>query len=128
MLNLSAQSAFRRARDQVGIAVTLQRISGQAPNAVAVSAQVTAIVRDYQSDSGQASRDDYGLSRPGAITQGDREVIIIEGDLAAAYYPLPVVKHDKVLLPTGDVLDVTEVDANKMALAGVIWLKAAGVQ
>ncbi len=126
--NPSAQAAYQRARNRVGIAVTFQRVDGQAPNTVKVSASITAIVRNYAPDSEEVRRTDYGAGKLGAITQGDRMVIVLQQDLIAQYFPLPVRKHDRILLPSGDVLDVIEVDANKRALDGAIELKAAGVQ
>src|ERR1051326_1329354 len=107
MLNPNAQAAYQRARDRVGVPVTFQRVNGNAPNTNTVSANVVAVVRDYAPDFREVARTGYGSSSPGAITQGDREVIVLEQDLADQRFPLPVKKNDKiVVVGTGEQLNI----------------------
>ena len=54
-------------------------------------------------------------------------VIVMAGDLASKRFPLPLKKNDKIILESGEELNVIEVDANKRAVAGAIELKASGV-
>jgi hypothetical protein len=123
-------ASYRRAIGRAGVPVSFERYAGQPPNRVlASSSSVTAIVRDYAPDGAAVDRMGYGPGRVGAITEGDRMVIVLAADLAAQRYPLPIEKHDKVRrLDNGDLLDITEVDPFKRTLAGAIELKAAGVQ
>jgi hypothetical protein len=123
-------ASYRRAIARAGVAVSFERYAGQPPNRVlAFSSNVSAIVRDYAPDGASVDRTGYGPGRVGAITEGDRMVIVLAADLAAQKFPLPIEKHDKVRrLDNGDLLDITEVDPFKRAIAGAIELKAAGVQ
>lgn len=122
-------AGYRRAISIAGIPVQFQRINGQAPYTASIFANVTAVVREYSPDGGEASRTGFGSSHVGAITQGDRMVIVLEDDLNAQRFPLPLKKSDKVIIvSTGQVLTITEVDAFKRAVAGAIELKASGVQ
>jgi hypothetical protein len=138
MINPSAEAAMRRGIEKRGIKVTLQRLTGQATgtpgSVVSFSANVLAIVQDYVPDSSVVQRTGYGASQVGAITQGDRQIIVMAEDLRKARFPLPVQKNDKVILledgiSTDDCeqLDVTRVDAHKRAVAGAIELTATGV-
>jgi hypothetical protein len=121
-------AAYRRGLVKAGVPVTVTRINGFAPNAVTFSAEnITAIVRDYRSDASAVSETGFASAKMGAITQGDRLVIVMADDLAQAGFQLPLKKNDRITLSTGDVLNVTAVDALKRAAAGAIELKAAGV-
>jgi len=114
------RDAFREAKART---VTFTRVSGVAPNATTASATVTAIVRNY---SGAASG---GAGSTGAITQGNRSLIVLADDLNDEGFPLPLQKHDKVTLTdTGEMLDVQQVDPFKRAAAGAIELQALGVR
>ena len=62
----------------------------------------------------------------GEITLGARNVIVLADDLAAADFPLPVQKHDKVVVD-GEELDVMSIDPNKRGIADAIELVAQGV-
>jgi hypothetical protein len=125
----NAQAAYRRARDKVGIEVTFVRQFGAAPKAKTFSAKVTAVVRNYTPDGASVGRTDSSSSKQGAITQGDREIIVLAEDLATKRFPLPVKKNDKVVLvDTGEQLNIVAVDALKRAMAGAIECKASGVQ
>lgn len=132
----SIVAAYRRAFARLGVAtpVLITRITGRAPNAVPLSFQVTAVVRDMLPDTTAVAQTGYSPSKIGAITQTDRTIIVLASDLAAAGFPLPLKKHDHVTLldpvtlqPTAEVLDITDVDAGKRAAANAIELKAAGV-
>lgn len=128
MNDLSATAFTRQGIYLVGIAVTFERITGYAPNVIIVSASVIAKVMKYALDTVTVAETGYSASKPGAIRQGDRQIIVMADDLAAAGFPLPVLKSDRIVLPTGDVLNIIAVDANKRALANCIEIDAAGVQ
>lgn len=128
MTNRAIVAAYRRAMQKNPVQVRVTRITGVAPNTSLFSVEVTAVVRDYLPDTTIVAQTGYSSAKPGAITQGDRMVILLADDLQALQFPLPVKKHDKiVLLATNDVLDVVDVDANKRAIAGAIEIKAVGV-
>src|ERR1700676_1342592 len=124
-------AAYRRAFARLGLAisVTFKRETGFAPNPVTtVTANVTAIVRDYAPDPTSPRQEGYPSTRMGAITEGDRMVIVMASDLQAAGFPLPIRKNDRVVIvDTGDELNIVDVDAYKRATAGAIELKAASV-
>lgn len=120
-------AAYRAAMKVNPIPVTVIRINGVTPNAAQVEAQVNAIIGSYAPDTIVVQQGGYASSKPGAITQGDRMVILLADDLIAQRFPMPLKKHDRILLPSGDVLDIVAVDALKRAIAGAIELKAAGV-
>ncbi len=106
--------------------VTFQRVTGLAPNTTLVSATVTAHVRNYQPDTTEASKTGYSASQPGAITLGDREILVMAADLTAQNFPLPLKKGDNALVAdTGEKLKITHVDSTKRAIAGCI--EATGV-
>lgn len=125
----SIVAAYRRAfaRQGVAVPISLRRITGFAPNTATVSADIVAIVRDYVPDTTVVAETGFAASKQGAITQGDRVIIVMADDLAQKRFPLPVRKNDRIMLPSGDVLNVIAVDAAKRAAAGAIELKAAGV-
>lgn len=126
-LEARAFVGYRRALQKIGIPVTIKRIDGVAPNATVISAQVLAIVRDYSNDSVAAEEDGFSVSKPGAITQGDRLVLVMADDLLALGFPLPLKKNDRIDIPTGDELNVVSVDPYKRQAAGAIELMASGV-
>lgn len=130
MSDPGALGSYRRAIARAGVDVTFERWTGAAPNRQKVaSADIRAVVRDYAPDGAAESRTGIGAGRQGAITAGDRLVIALADDLAALRYPLPVAKHDKVIVKlTGEMLDVAQVDPFKRAMAGAIELKAMGTQ
>jgi len=128
VINPAAESVTRRGIAAKGIEVVFSRLSGMAPNVVSFSAQVKAIVQNYVPDSIVTRETGYSASQIGAITQGDRQVIVMAKDLRDRRFPLPPQKHDKILiLETGELLDVTRVDVGKRALAGAIELFGTGV-
>lgn len=121
-----AISAYRRAIARTGQPVTFIRYQGVAPHVVTFSATVTARVTSYTPDSSVVGRTDFSANKLGAITQGDRKIIVLEADLAAAFFPLPLQKHDKAVV-NGETLDILQVDPNTRQLGGAIELVAAGV-
>lgn len=127
MIDPSAQAFTRQGIMLVGIPVTFERVTGYAPNVVIISATVTAKVMKYALDTVTVAETGYSASKPGAIRQGDRQILVMADDLAAAGFPLPVLKSDRVLVP-GDTINIIAVDANKRAMAGCIEIEAAGVQ
>jgi hypothetical protein len=128
MIDGSAEAFTRLGIQLVGIPVRFERVTGYAPNVVITSATVTAKVMKYALDTVTVSETGYTASKPGAIRQGDREVLVMAADLAAEGFPLPVLKSDRIVLATGDTLLIIAVDANKRAMAGCIEIDAAGVQ
>ncbi len=120
----------------VGQAVTFSRPVGTAPNITLTpigGVTVTAKVFVYAPDTTQEAATGYPASQIGAVTIGDRQVLVMTSDLVAGGYPLPVQKGDQIalsdpLVGTGEVLVVTQVDMAKRAIAGCIEIKALGVQ
>jgi hypothetical protein len=126
MTDPSAVAGYRRALARRGVEVIFVRINGAAPHAAQVQATVMAIVTGYTPDSGQVGRTGFSETRLGAITQGDRKIVVLSDDLAGQFYPLPVAKNDKAIV-NGETLTITAVDPNTRSLAGAIELTAAGV-
>jgi hypothetical protein len=122
MVDLNAQEAYRRALAVTGQVVMFQRVTGQAPNAVTFSAQVTAIFRAYQ----PATPIGGAMVRSAEITEGQREFIVLSDDLAQAEFPLPLLKNDKIVVGT-ETFNITEVDPGTRIYAGAIEGKAVGV-
>lgn len=120
-------TAYRRALALKGIPVVVTRVTGFAPNTVTFSSTLMAIVENYTPDSTAVAETGFSSSKVGAISQGDRMVILMSDDLVQQNFPLPLQKNDKIALPTGDVLNVEQVDSYKRALAGAIELKATGI-
>jgi hypothetical protein len=124
--NPSGQQAYRRTLAQLGQPVTIIRNVGVAPNVTQISATVQAIVKGYQPDGASVGRTQFSESRMGAITQGDRHILLLVDDLARADFPVPVVKNDKALVQ-GELLNITAVDPNTRYAVGAIDLVATGV-
>jgi hypothetical protein len=118
----SMLGAYRRAMKRRGVAIVMRRVSGDAPNASTFDAPVIVILTAYQPE-----QDVMAVKPEGGISQGLRSVIVLQDDLQDQRFPLPVQKNDKVVLDTGEVLNVTEVDPYKRALASAIELKVEGV-
>ena len=123
----AALAGYRRALAKNGVPVTVTRITGFAPNTVPFKANVLAIVRNYVPNSTAVAEEGSSVSKPGAITIGQRMVILLADDLQAKGFPLPLQKNDLITLKSGDPLNVDAVDALKRAAAGAIELKASGV-
>ena len=129
MSDPNASAALQRALKKTGDVVTLQRVTGEAPNVVTIAtAAVWARVHDLMPDPKQTSRDGLASSSRGSIEQNDRKVTISALDLAALGYPLPVARGDQVILPDStEVLNVNAVDAySRRYVAGVV-LTVVGV-
>src|SRR5579872_1031467 len=122
-------ASYRRGFARAGSEqVTFKRVEGFAPNAVTITATVSAIVRLYTPDIAEPRQLGYSTSRVGGISEGDRLIIVMAADLAAQKFPLPLRKNDKAILSSnGDELNVVAVDASKRSAAGAIEVKAAGV-
>ena len=127
MVDVSAQSALRNMIAQIGESVTFQRISGVAPNATVLSVEIMARVRGYSPESAEVSQTGYAAAQAGSITQTDRKVIVVAADLAAAGFPLPVLKNDKVILADNTKSNVTMIDAHKRSFSGGIELTVAEI-
>jgi hypothetical protein len=129
MTDVSSVSAYREAMAVAGVPITLQRVSGYAPNVTVTSAvSLNAIVRNVQPDTTSTAESGLSASQPGAITQADRLIIVLADDLAAANFPVPVDRGDQIVLPdSAEVLNVLRVDAYKRRIAGAIEIFAAGV-
>lgn len=127
MADASTQAAYEEAIGVAGVPVTFLRLAGVAPHVTTTSAAVTAVVRNVLADTTAEAETGYGASQPGSVSQDDRLVIVLAADLAAAGFPLPVVKGDKIMAATGDKFQVTKVDAFKRAFAGALELTAVGV-
>ncbi len=130
MSNPQALAGYRRALAVTGQPVIFRRVNGNAPNTQLFDAQVTAIFRAYQ-PTGEIGAG----ARGAAITEGLREYIVLSDDLAAANFPLPLQKNDKIVpgtivngsfVPGTEQFNITEVDAGTRIYAGAIEGKAVG--
>ena len=77
------RDAYRRGLQRVGQKVTFIGYVGVAPNVTQTSATVLARVMDYSPEGPVVGRTDFPQSKLGAITQGDRMLIVLDDDLAA---------------------------------------------
>ena len=119
----TAQGVYR-----AGVAVTFLRTEGVSPNVTTTSAAVTAILRGALTDTTEEAQTGYSGSQLGAITQDDRQCIVMAADLCNAGFPLPVAKGDKIVETTsGEKFTITRVDAYKRALSGTIEIVCVGV-
>lgn len=134
MVDQSIQAAHERAIQRVGQPVTFSRLTGLAPNITAQTASITAIVREYVPDGQVQSQEGYGSGSVGGITQGERQILVMQEDLLAAGWPTNTAgfavlqKGDKVTVTmTGEELQVTRADLGKRYIAGCIEAFAVGV-
>jgi hypothetical protein len=132
MPDASAQALTKAAILYCGQPVTFQRLVGQPPSVTlspSGGATVSAVVRNYLPDTTAEAASGYSASELGAITEGERLLIVMAADLAAAGFSLPVQKGDQVVLSgtTGELLVVTRADAQKRYFAGAIEVVAVGV-
>lgn len=127
MVDSSAQAALRNMIAQIGESVVFQRLYGFDASTTIISANVTARVRGYTPESTEVSQTGYGASQVGALTQTDRIVIVVADDLAAAGFPLPVLKNDKVILADGTKATVTMVDAHQRSTSGGIVMRVSEI-
>ena len=127
MTDPGAHALFATGIRTLGVPVTFQRLIGAAPNVTTISANVTAIIRTAVPDTTTVAETGLGASSPDAITQEDRQVLVMAGDLTAAGFPLPLVKTDRLtVIATGDTFEITRVDSYKRAISGAIEAFAAG--
>jgi hypothetical protein len=126
MTDPAAVAGYRRAIARAGERVTFQRLFGNAPNVRTFSATVKARVAGYMPNSGVPAREGF-TGEMSVITQGDRNIIVMVEDLAAKRFPLPLRKNDRVILLTGEELNVTVVDARTRALGGALDVVATGL-
>lgn len=143
MSDAAVVASYRRAFGRRGRWVKVRRVTAPAGQGAGfVDATVKAIVMDYEPQGVVMP-----IKREGAITQGARKVMVMESDLAALHFPLPVKKNDKIILLEefspgpgatgivlpggaivyeGDALNVTDPDPSKRRVAGAIELLAVG--
>lgn len=127
MIDPSAEAFTREGIALRGVAVTFQRISGTAPRTFKFSADVVASIESASPDTEEVARTGYSARSPGAISQNDRNVIVMACDLKAARFPLPLRKGDKLIVKsTADRFTVARVDALKRAFSGAIELVVTG--
>jgi hypothetical protein len=120
-------AAYSRAIARRPEQVTIERLTGDAPNVTSQSANVAAVVRNVSADSTNEGVE--GSVSPGGIPQNGVEIIVLAADLEATSFPMPVEEYDRVTLSsTGARLTVVNVDTHARALAGAIVLRAAGVE
>ncbi len=124
----SAQGAYYSALKVRGVPVTLQRVTGNAPNAVvASSVSLNAIVLNFTPGGGLDAAN-LTAGGPGSIRLGDRKLIVMAADLSASGFALPVVQGDQAILPdSSEVLTIVKVDAYERRFGGAIEITAAGV-
>lgn len=129
-VDFAVNAAYNRAFARLGVAVpvTFTRNVGVAPNVTPATATVMAVVRDYLPDTESVARTGSTATKVGAITQGDRILIVMATDLANASFPLPLKKNDKAtIVATGEELNIIAVDGTKRIAGGAIEVKASGV-
>jgi len=120
------QAAHARAIAALGRAVTFRRSS--AGGSDLAEAAVTAVVRRVRVNTTAATQEGFLTTKPNAPSVADREVLVMSADLAAAGFPLPVVKGDRIrIADTGEWLQVDTVDDGKRYIAGCIELTAKGL-
>jgi hypothetical protein len=128
MVDPAAQAFAAQGVYRAGVAVTFLRTEGVSPNVITTSAAVTAILRGVLADPTEEAQTGYSGSQVGAITQDDRQCIVVAADLCNAGFPLPVAKGDKIVETTsGEKFTITRVDAYKRALSGTIEIVCVGV-
>lgn len=120
------RDAYRCALARTGQTVTFIRNVGVAPNITQASATVMAHVASYTPDAEVMARTEFSARRIGAITQGDRKIIVLADDLANAGFPVPLQKNDKAIVD-GETLNVVSVDPNTRHMASAVELVVAGV-
>jgi hypothetical protein len=118
----AAVAGYRRALVARGEPVTFVRINGDAPNTESFSASVTAIVMGNSPTTSIG-----GFAGDDAITEGDRKIIVLNDDLAAARFPLPLQKNDKVIVQ-GEEMNIERVDPSTRGIAGAWDVIAMGVR
>ncbi len=128
MADPAAQAAYYNALRVRGIAITLQRVTGDAPNVVvASSVSLSAVVTNLTPD-GALNAANLTTGGPGSIRLADRSVKVMAEDLTNSGFALPVLQGDQVILPdSSEILTITKVDAYTFRFAGAVELTCAGV-
>lgn len=127
MIDPAVEAAYRDAFQERGAEpVTFTRLVGDDVNTQQVSATVLAVVTTYRPDTNAMAREGFKTDGVGTITQGDRSILVLEGDLKKKGFPVPLQKNDKAKVGS-DTLTVTAVDTHSRALAGCYELIATGV-
>lgn len=116
-----AQAGYRRALQVTGQTLTFRRVTGNAPNATVADFQVTAIFRHYTPTSpiGPAVH-------TAAISEGDRQFIVLQSDIEDAGFPVPLQKNDKIIVGV-ETFNIVDVDYGTRVFAGAIEGRAVGV-
>lgn len=127
MIDPAVEAAYRDSFAARGAeSVTFTRIVGDDVNTQQVQATVPAVVTRYQPDTNAMAREGFKPEGVGTITQGDRHILVLEGDLKKKGFPVPLQKNDKAKVGT-ETLTITAVDLHTRASAGCYELIAAGV-
>jgi hypothetical protein len=129
MTDPAAQAAYFNALRVRGIALTLQRVSGFAPNVTIVSSvALSGFVLNVTPNGSANAQTGLGAVATGDPSQNDRLVIVMAQDLSNSGFALPVVKGDQIVLPdSAEILNVTRVDPYKRAFAGAVEILTTGV-
>lgn len=131
MSDAAALSTYRRAIARRGREVTFRRISGEAPNTSTFEATVRALVQTYAAAPPLAA-----FAGEGEVSKGERRIIVLDEDLAAKHFPLPLAKNDKAFVDgiareDGRArpieLNIMSADAWTREIAGATVCQAAGV-
>jgi hypothetical protein len=132
MIDPTIEASYKDNIARVGKLVRFIRITGQAPRTAKFSADVMAVVTDYVPEHTVLD-----VKREGSITQGQRHLIVVNGDLTAKGFVLPIQKNDKVIVGRENVDDwivdgepefnVTRTDPNKRHIAGAteVWIEGS---
>ena len=127
-LDLAAQAFTRAGILLVGVPVIFQRITGYAPSATILAAAVTAKIETVTPDTTAPSQQGLTSAKPGAIEQDSRFIIVMAADLVAAGFTLPIVKGDRISVPsTGEFLTINRIDPYRRAFSGAIEMYASAV-
>jgi hypothetical protein len=128
MTNPAMTAAYTRAFPKAGVTVTIQRVTGFAPNvATLASASVTAIIRKITSDTTMTAQAGSRAFEPGTVRQADRWGMVMVSDLAAQGFPVPLAVGDQIVLPDStEILDILRVDAYERRVAGAVEFECVG--
>lgn len=91
-----------------GAPATLRRLVGTGPSQTAVDVAVVAILRGFRPEV---------LVAGAGLQQGDRQAIITDHEIAAASWPGPPRKGDRLVLPGGAIATVQAVETRYLGSA-----------
>jgi len=124
----SIVSAYRNAFARRAVPVVVERIIGFGASQTVIAATVPGVVQGNTVSTSASARTDYAATEPGAISQGDREVLLLADDLEREAFPLPLAKNDRITLPgSSERLSISRLDPHTRALAGAIICIVTGV-